>query len=272
VSSYGQDDFLGDMHSLLLMDDTTILATSRQAMIEKLALLSQCADRIGMQIHPEKSQYIVVNSADTSPFFFDDRKVRHTASYTYLGTPPSNKPVQQHVIDHIATKQKHVSKYLAFLYKNSDAPFCVKKKVLDSALTSSILYSAETWLVDDLTAARKPYLASVKALLGVRVQTASDLLYAELDIPSIECLIMKRQLNFFRRSLESPSFNVSPLKSAMDLATAARTPMSLYLNKLLGMHDCPLENFVLSLRGRFTHAPTSRMRTYLSLNPDIVDL
>ena len=43
------------------MDDTVVLATSREAMKEKLRLLYREAESIGMEIHPQKSKYMVVN-------------------------------------------------------------------------------------------------------------------------------------------------------------------------------------------------------------------
>ena len=44
------------------MDDTVVLATTRDAMQEKLTLLYRESDAIGMEIHPQKSKYMVIGS------------------------------------------------------------------------------------------------------------------------------------------------------------------------------------------------------------------
>ncbi len=54
IRSYGRDGFLGGVHSLLLMDDTVILATTRQAMYAKLRLLYESTKSINMEIHRKK--------------------------------------------------------------------------------------------------------------------------------------------------------------------------------------------------------------------------
>ena len=62
------DSWLGDIHILLLMDDTVILASSREKMTNKLQKLKCATDDIGMVFHPTKCQFLTVNSNDTAPF------------------------------------------------------------------------------------------------------------------------------------------------------------------------------------------------------------
>ncbi len=62
-------------------------------------------------------------------------------------------------------KHKHCLKCLSFISKNKDFPFLVKRKVLLSALMSSILYGTEFWLTENLSAVNPLYLMSIKALL-----------------------------------------------------------------------------------------------------------
>ena len=54
VASDGPDGWLGDLHSLLLMDDTVIFATSHKRLDKKLRRLKQCTDDLGMVMHPSK--------------------------------------------------------------------------------------------------------------------------------------------------------------------------------------------------------------------------
>ena len=62
VRTFGEDGFLHQDHLLLLMDDTVLLATSREAMEEKLSILYNSSQDIDMVIHHNKSQFMVVDS------------------------------------------------------------------------------------------------------------------------------------------------------------------------------------------------------------------
>jgi hypothetical protein len=69
INKYGPDRFLENLHSVLLMDDTAVLATSREALYEKLSSLTGCAKSLGMKA---KSQFIVSGCNDEEPFVFDN--------------------------------------------------------------------------------------------------------------------------------------------------------------------------------------------------------
>ena len=101
-----------------------------------------CADRIGMVIHPSKSQYLTVNVNDSTPVILGEVKIGYTEEYTYLGTKISNSSCSQQVKAHVESKHGHVLKFNSFISKNNDAPFSIKKSVWDSALNASILYSS----------------------------------------------------------------------------------------------------------------------------------
>ena len=73
-----------------LLDDTDIFASSRESMLEKLKLLKQCTDEIGMTMHPTKSQFLTVNTNDKQACSIDDVSVSYTSGYMYLGTPILN--------------------------------------------------------------------------------------------------------------------------------------------------------------------------------------
>ena len=53
--------FLGDLHSLLMMDDSVIMATTKERFIEKINILIQFCEDQGMVINELKTQFMVVN-------------------------------------------------------------------------------------------------------------------------------------------------------------------------------------------------------------------
>ena len=66
------------------MDDTVILATSREAMTKKLELLYRAAKGIDMAIHRTKSQFMTVNVADHIPFEIEKVKISYTSTYLHI--------------------------------------------------------------------------------------------------------------------------------------------------------------------------------------------
>ena len=150
VNELGPDSWLGELHSLLLMDDTVLLASSREQMRAKFTALKVAADNIGMVINNTKTQFLCINSNDSEPFIVGDVTVSRTSSYTYLGTPISDDSIAEQARHHLRSKTGHVMKFYSFLSKNCDAPYVVKKQVWQSALKAAVFYSCETWITQDL--------------------------------------------------------------------------------------------------------------------------
>ena len=57
----GYDGYLGWLHSLLLMDDTVLLATTREQAINKIRILKECCSKSGMEINQSKTKFMVIN-------------------------------------------------------------------------------------------------------------------------------------------------------------------------------------------------------------------
>ena len=60
----GIDGYLGNLHSLLLMDDTVIFATRREGLIEKVEVLEEFCRDSGMVINESKTEFMVINGTD----------------------------------------------------------------------------------------------------------------------------------------------------------------------------------------------------------------
>ncbi len=147
IAEFGFDGFLGLVHCLLLMDDTVIFATSRRSMQRKFYLRMEATNQTNMTMYPTKSKYFAVNTGDREPFILGNAVISYRDLFVYLGSP-----MKKQVANHAATKQCHIRKFSSFLAKNFDSPFVVKKVVWESALSTAILYSFETWMVKDITA------------------------------------------------------------------------------------------------------------------------
>ena len=164
------DGFLSWLHLLMLMDDTVILATSRESLQMKLSILKEYCDEYGMQINEKKTEFMVVNGCarDKEIIVVEGMTVKHCTSYVYLGAIISESGSAATMLKaHVADKKKHLNRLLIFLSRNHDAPFFVKRKVFDAAFSSAILYGCEAWLDVSLKPMETMYMSALQRLLDV---------------------------------------------------------------------------------------------------------
>ncbi len=265
VKQFGLDGFLGAIHTLLVMDDTLLLATSRAAMQRKFELLVDSALPLDMEFHPGKLKYLCVNADDHEPFSYKDIVVERTEKYIYVGTSIMNEVLAKQVTAHVSEKQKHIRKFSSFVSKNYDAPFQVKQKTWSAAL-----YSCESWFTKDLRCIEQPLLRSLKELLGVRNQTCTDLVYLELGQPSIKAVIHDRQKSFLQKVMGRNSYPTSILKKVITLAKQANSKMGICINSLqemINVDDCSKD--LQARKVSVQDSDSSRRVSYCSLNQSL---
>jgi len=266
------DGYLHDLHTLLMMDDTVIFATSRDAMNEKLRVLYEYCQEYNMVINQSKTKFFAINADDESPFVHNDLTVSRTNSYTYLGAVVFNDTVAAQVASHVDSKKSHCRKFSSFLARNCDAPFGVKQTIWNAALNSAILYGSETWMTHNLKSVESVYMRTLKELLGVKVQTPNDICLVEAGATPLKGLIVEKQFQFVNKLCSYSHFQGSPAQFVMNLIKESRSPMGRYLLWLEGLTH---ENFaaasVTDLRAKITGlvASSSRMASYVRMNPDL---
>ena len=267
IKNLGPDNWLGDLHTLLLMDDTVILASSREQMEAKLCALKAAADDIGMVINQSKTQYICTNVSDPQPFKIDNLVVEHTNVYTYLGTPISAMSIADQVKLHLQQKTPHVLKFFSFLSKNHDAPFPIKCTVWNSALKATIFYSCETWLTKDLRAAETIYNNTLKSMLGVRSTTCNDLVFAESGHYGAKSHILQLQTNFLQKVKARDDFHGSYLERVLKLAQDTRCPAGLMLISLANAES--QNRSCEAIQQAIRSSDSTRRTAYRNINPTL---
>jgi hypothetical protein len=266
------DGFLGWLHCLMMMDDTVLLATSRQRALEKMQILVDFCHESGMQINAKKTKFMVINGEadDHRPLLLGSLSVGNCNTYTYLGLVfTQDGSTMSAVKAQCAAKTPHVVKFEAFVQKNSDMAFQVKRKVFDAALSTAILYGCEAWMSPAAIEQAAPmYNGCVRSLLGVRKTTASDLCLVECGVPPVAVKVKAAQKRFFDRLLpDREHSNDDPLGFVWQMANRANTPCARYVRSL--------ENFdatheLESLRNRIRASARTKFVTYTTLmNPSL---
>ena len=94
------DSFLCWLHSLMLMGNTIILATTRERLREKLDILHEFCISHGMVINEDKTKFMVIhgNIEDKHPMPLGDQWIEHCQKYVYLRaiftSPSRNTPTR----------------------------------------------------------------------------------------------------------------------------------------------------------------------------------
>lgn len=83
---------------------------------------------------------------DTNPLVIQDGKINYSRTYLYLAAWFSDDVDMNTIMSlHEKSNETHMNKFGIFCSANTDMPYVYKKMVFDAAITSSLLYSSETW-------------------------------------------------------------------------------------------------------------------------------
>ena len=266
----GNDSFLLDVHALMLMDDTVLLASTRKKMIEKFAILMKFCEKYGMKVNEVKTNFMVINGlkSDRQEFTVQGVTVKHTYSYIYLGSPFTEDGSINSVIGlHVKSRIADLNKFKIFCGKNETMPYRFKKQVLDSMIISSLLYGCETWLTHRVKEVEKIYTSAVKSLLGVRETTRSDTILIESGMSTVGEKIRKRSAAFLKKELLVDQLDETPLKKIYKICEGKQTRGYKYIRNL--MMPSEIQPAQPSLLQTFANERGTKAATYRTINPDL---
>ena len=150
----------------------------------------------------------------------------------YLGVIISDTGnIKKDVQMYIQKKPANVyTKFTKFCAKNYFCPLKIKLKVLDTCMSSSILYGCETWSDAMPTEVEVIYRIGIKTALSIRDNTNNEIVYIESGLYPIECIVKKRQLSFWMHILKSSESNY--LRSMLQKTSAYDIYYIKYYKKL----------------------------------------
>lgn len=263
INSYGTDGFLGTLNTLLLMDDTIIVATSREAVTEKFGILqSFCAD-YDMEVNDSKTKFMVINSCedDKAPLTWKGQVVDYSSNYWYLGSVVTDDGNPSTVAKlHAAEKSKHLLKFFSFLRKNPDMPFLAKRMVADACVVSALTYGVETWMTANFKAMDTLYHRLIKALLGVRSAIPNDMCLLEAGFRPLRERILQSRASLMRTLPDEPDV---PVNKALVLISSITSHRWTSFQVYQGLEVADLSKQILNKQDK------SRFADYVRLNPSL---
>ena len=233
------DGFLGALHALLLMDDTVILATSRDMCIRKFKVVVEYCKDYGMVINEDKTKFFVINNADCDkvPLSIEGHIIKYCDRYKYLGAWFTDSGRMKDVMSlHEMKSQSVVNKFSIFCASNPDMPYCYKRRVFDAAVLAELTYSCESWLTNNCVSLTSQYSKLMKCLLGVRNNTSSNLCHIESGIKPVYHVVSVRRKRFLERKLASLDRN-EPFHIIFDLCREAETPGFKFIQSAIQYDD-----------------------------------
>ena len=124
------DGFLSWLHILVMMDDTVLLATSKQGMKNKIKLMYDFCTSHDMIVNNTKTKFMVVNgnAVDKEPIELNGNIIDYCKQYIYLGSPFTEDGSPSTAIKiHANNKMCHVLKFIIFVNRSNDVHFMIKK-------------------------------------------------------------------------------------------------------------------------------------------------
>ena len=271
------DGWLEWLHLLMLMDDTVLLATTRERAEQKIRILTEFCHVSGMAINQDKTKFMVINGKPVDKEAITTRDdndyeitIENCNMYTYLGcifTQDGN--LRSAVKAQCTSKIPHVAKFEAFISKHRDAPYLVKEQVFEAALSTAILYSCESWLsAAAAECALNMYTQCIRCMLSVRKTTAGVLCLIEAGLPSVVSKVKSIQKATIRRLLDDrEGMADDPFWFVFTKCQSENTPCARYI-QALETFDREEEDAELKRRTRQT--TRTKFQTYCEMiNPSL---
>ena len=265
------DGFLGRLHVLMLMDDTVIMATSRETCLKKLEAVLNFCEEFGMEINEKKTKFFVINSEenDKRPLNLKGKTIGYSEKYMYLGSwfTDDGKPesaLKLHEPAHLSS----VNKFAIFCHTNTEMPYYYKSLVMDAAVVASVFYGCETWLIRNPAYAIGMYNNMIKCLLGVRENTSIKLCLLESGKQPAKYLINKRLKSFLEKKMQDRDME-EPFQIVYEMCKSANSKGFKYLQMVINDNNNvdSLEKIALTVRNSLN---ATKFQTYCTeLNPDL---
>ena len=226
-----------------------------------------------MVVNSTKTKFMVVNgnNEDREAIVCNDSNIDYCDNCIYLGCPFTDDGSSSTAVKLHANKMCHVLKFISFVNRNNDIPFSVKKKVLDAAVTTSVLYGCESWLNCDIKPVEKQYKWCIKQLLCVRKTTNNDVCMVELGLPSLRALIKAKQIKFFRKMwLERNTMDDDPLIHAVRLVMNYNDQVARYITDITFNNVNDIEEAKQDMISNIINSGSNRLSFYKKINPNLV--
>ena len=109
------------------------------------------------------------------------------------------------------------------------------------------------------------YISALKALLGVRQTTRTDVVFLETGMPTLKELIRKRTSSFVKKNIRG-DIDETPLSIVYQMCQMKGTPGYRYIKRLL---DSEISDTLEELKAKFENETGTKATKYKEINPNL---
>ena len=231
------DDFMDPLSLAQLADDSAIYAELIHNLILKFRRIFEYSMRKNQMTNIKKTVYGNFTSKPRlTPLEIDEgitlNSIDPVKGYKYIGlfVIPTND-IREIILFNINKRLGNFAKFHAWLAINELTPIEMKLLVYEGCVLGAVLYSCECW--GDISCVEKKLrdaeVKALRAILGVKSGTTTDLIYHELQRCSVVSKIHDRQFKFYQK-LSEMSPNDAIARMIMDMFDDS--PMITYYKNL----------------------------------------
>ena len=135
-------------------DDLALLAHSQQQIQEKTSRLTTASRKIGLEIHPRKTQLMKMNTPNTDPVILSGERLEEVDSFTYLGSIINIQGGTDADVKSRIGKARTAFVMLRNIWNSTKLQTRTKLRFFNSNVKAVLLYGSETWRTTKATTKR----------------------------------------------------------------------------------------------------------------------
>ena len=239
-----------------------------------------------MNLNIDKSAFLIINPKKNdrkSSIILDSGVLKYTSSFEYLGVIISDTGIlKEDVKSYVEKKSANVTvKFTNFCRTNNNAPFHVKLDVLDTCVTSSLLYGCETW-ANCNNDVKQPYRSGLKIALNVRQNLNNEIVHVETGKFPLCGKVKSTQLKFWLFIINKyvVDFPESAVAKVVKMGMECNSKYLKHYTDLQATYENPtackeaidlkyIELCKSKMIAKYNLDPDSKLGTYYRVNPNL---
>ena len=135
-------------------DDLALLAHSQEQIQEKTSRLRTASMKVGLEIHPRKTQLMKMNTSSTDPVTLGGERLEEVDSFTYLGSIINSQGGTDEDVKSRIGKARTAFVMLRNIWNSTKLQTRTKLRFFNSNVKAVLLYGSETWRTTKATTKR----------------------------------------------------------------------------------------------------------------------
>ena len=126
-------------------DDLALLTHNHRQMQDKTSVLANTSAQVGLDIHPQKTKILKINTSNPAPVTLDGNNLEEVETFIYLGSVINQHGGTDTDVKSRIGKARSAFTTLKNIWKSHQISTQTKIRLFNSNVKSVLLYGSETW-------------------------------------------------------------------------------------------------------------------------------